>query len=341
MSSYIARRLLTSVVTVAGIVVVVFVVVRILPGDGAVLRAGPYASEERIQQVREQFGLDEPLTTQFATYVGNVLQGDLGTSIRTGQPVTEELLDRLSASIELALYSVIVATLVGIPLGILAAARRGRVADWFVRVLAVIGSSMALFWLGLVVIYVFFYRLGWLPGPIGRLGGGVQPPPSITGLYTVDALLAGQWATFRNAISHLVLPVATLAFILSAPIMKIVRAAMIDTLDSDHVRTARSLGVPPRQVLFRDGFRNALIPVVTTLGIVFGYMLGGNIIVEFLFSWPGIGRYAFTATQGNDIDALQGFVILVGVLYVMLNVLIDLLYARIDPRIRLAGRGAQ
>jgi peptide/nickel transport system permease protein len=341
MSSYIARRLLTSVVTVAGIVVVVFVVVRILPGDGAVLRAGPYASEERIQQVREQFGLDEPLTTQFATYVGNVLQGDLGTSIRTGQPVTEELLDRLSASIELALFSVIVATLVGIPLGILAAARQGRVADWFVRVLAVIGSSMALFWLGLVVIYVFFYRLGWLPGPIGRLGGGIQPPPNITGLYTVDALLTGQWATFRNAISHLVLPVATLAFVLSAPIMKIVRAAMIDTLDSDHVRTARALGVPPRQVLFRDGFRNALIPVVTTLGIVFGYMLGGNIIVEFLFSWPGIGRYAFTATQGNDIDALQGFVILVGVLYVMLNVLIDLLYVRIDPRIRLAGRGTQ
>lgn len=164
------------------------------------------------------------------------------------------------------------------------------------------------------------------------------PPENITGLYTVDALLRGQWSTFTNAVSHLVLPVVTLAFVLSAPIMKMVRAAMIDVLDSDHVRTARALGVPRREILFRDGFRNALIPVLTSIGIVFGYMLGGNIIVEFMFSWPGIGRYAFTATQGNDIDALQGFVILVGVLYVALNVVIDLLYARIDPRIRLSGK---
>lgn len=339
MLRFIARRLLSSLVTVLGIVIVVFVVVRVLPGDGAVLRAGPYASPEKIQEISEEFGLDQPVTTQFGTYMSNLVRGDLGTSIRTEQPVTGELLDRLPASIELALYSVLAAALLGIPLGILAAARRGGVVDWAVRVIAVIGSSMALFWLGLVVIYVFFYRLGWFPGPIDRLDTSVDPPGRVTGLYTVDALLRGEWSTLANALAHLALPVATLAFVLAAPIMKMVRAAMVDALESDHVRTARALGVPRREVLFRDGFRNALIPVTTAIGIVFGYMLGGNIIVEYLFSWPGIGRYAFTATKGNDIDALQGFVIMVGVLYVGLNVVIDLLYARIDPRIRLTGKG--
>jgi peptide/nickel transport system permease protein len=338
MTRFLAHRLLTSLVTVIGIVVVVFIVVRVLPGDGAVLRAGPYASDEKIEQIRSEFGLDDSLTTQFGHYVANVAQGDLGTSIRTEQPVTTELLDRLPASIELAFYSVLVAALIGIPLGILAAARRGSGADWVIRFFAVLGSSMALFWLGLVMIYLFFYRLGWLPGPIDRLDTGVEPPGTITGFYTVDALLRGQWATCWNAIEHLVLPVATLTVVLTAPIIKMVRAAMIDVLDSDHVRTARALGVPAREVLFRDGFRNALIPVTTAIGIVFGYMLGGNIIVEYLFSWPGIGKYAFTATQGNDIDALQGFVIVVGILYVLLNVVIDVFYARIDPRIRLDGK---
>lgn len=338
MSRYLTRRLLTSLGTVVGIVVVVFVVVRVLPGDGAVLRAGPYASEEKIEQIRTEFGLNESLTTQFTEYVSDVARGDLGTSIRTEQSVTSELLDYLPASLELAFYSVLVAAIVGIPLGILAAAYRGSVLDWIIRVFAVLGSSMALFWLGLVMIYVFFYRLGWLPGPIDRLDTGVEPPGTITGFFTVDALLRGQWSTFANAVEHLVLPVATLTVVLTAPIIKMVRSSMIDVLNSDHVRTARALGVPAREILFRDGFRNALIPVMTAIGIVFGYMLGGNIIVEFLFSWPGIGRYAFTATQGNDIDALSGFVIVVGILYVLLNLVIDLCYARIDPRIRLTGK---
>lgn len=340
MWSYLGKRLLISLVTVFGIVVVVFFIVRVLPGDAAAVRAGPYASEESIEAIREQFGLNDSLWQQFVDYIGSVFRGDLGTSIRTGAPVTEELATRLPASLELAFYAVLLASIVGIALGIWAAARRDTWVDKGSRVFAVLGSSMALFWLGLLLIYFFYFRLRWFPGPIDRLSVGTPPPERVTGFYTIDAALRGQFDVMIEAFRYLALPVATLAFILAAPILKMVRASMIHTLDSDHVRTARAVGVPRRQILFRDAFRNALLPVVTAIGIVFGYMLGGNIIVEFLFAWPGVGRYAYNAIQVSDLEALQGFVILVGVLYVILNVAIDLLYAWIDPRIRLGKRVA-
>lgn len=337
---FLLRRLVTSLITFVGIVVVVFAIVRVLPGDGAVMRAGPYASEEKIAQIRTKFGLDRSLLEQFGAYLADVARGDLGTSIRTEQPVRIELAARLPATLELAFYSVLVAVVIGVPLGIAAALRRGGAIDWLVRVFAVIGSAMALFWLGLLMIYVFFFRLGWTPGPLDRLNTGTVPPGRITGFFTVDALLRGQLATAWDAARHLLLPVATLAFVLSAPIVKMVRASMIDQLDSAHVRTARALGIPPRQILLRDGLRNALLPITTSIGIVFGYLLGGNIIIEHLFAWPGIGRYAFVASQNNDVEALQGFVIVVGVLYLLLNLVIDIIYSRIDPRIKV-GRGAR
>lgn len=340
MWSYLGRRLLISVGTILGIIVFVFFIVRVLPGDAAAVRAGPYASDEKIQQIRDQYGLDDPLPAQFVTYLGDVVQGDLGTSIRTDGSVTEELLDRLPASLELAFYSVLVATIIGVPLGILAAANKDTWIDKGARVFAVAGSSMALFWLGLLLIFFLSYQWGWFPGPIDRLAVGTEPPTTITGFYTFDAFFTGQWGVMWEAFSYLAVPVMTLSFVLAAPILKMVRAAMIDTLGSAHVRTAEAVGVPRRQVLLKDGFRNALLPVATAIGIVFGYMLGGNIIVEFLFAWPGVGRYAYTAIQNNDLDALQGFVIVVGVLYVVLNVLIDVFYAWIDPRIRLGGKVA-
>lgn len=338
MTRYLVKRLGLSLVTLIGIAMLVFVVARVLPGDAAALRAGPYATEERLDQVRDQYGLNDPLHEQFASYMANIAQGDLGTSTRTSRPVTIELLERLPASLELGLYAVAFAALVGVPLGVLAAARRDTWVDASLRSLAVLGSSMALFWLGLLLIYFGFFRLGWFPGPVDRLPIGVAAPPYRTGFYTIDAVLAGDFQLAWTALHHLMLPVLTLGIILAAPVLKMVRAAMRDSIESDYVRTARSLGVPRRQWLFVDAFRNALIPVVTTLGIVFGYMLGGNIIVEFLFAWPGVGRYAYQAIQTNDLEALQGFVILVGVLYVVLNLVIDLLYARIDPRIRLGGK---
>ena len=339
MRRYLAKRLGISLLTILGIVVVVFFIVRVIPGDAASLRAGPYANEERIQQIADKYGLNDPIATQFVDYISGFAQGDLGVSIRTDQPVRGELLARLPASFELTVYSILLATTIGVPVGILAAAKQGTWIDNIARVYAVVGSSMALFWLGLMVIYFFAFQLGWFPGPLGRLAVGTEAPPMITGFYTIDGVLAGRFAVAWEAARYLALPVFTLGSVLAAPILKMVRAAMIETLDSDFVRTARSLGVSRTSVLYVDGFRNALIPVITLIGIVIGFMLGGNIIVEFLFSWPGVGRYAFEAISTRDLEALQGFVIMVGVLYVVLNIVIDVAYALVDPRIRL-GRTA-
>lgn len=335
---YLGRRLLISIGTVFGIVVVVFFIVRVLPGDAAVVRAGPYANPATIQEIRDRYGLSDPLGEQFVSYMSGLAKGDMGRSIRTDQPVTGEVLKRLPASLELAFYAVLLAVIVGVPIGVAAAARPESWVDRAARVFAVLGSSMALFWLGLLLIYFLFYRFRWFPGPIDRLSVATTAPDTITGFYTIDAALRGQFALMIEAFRYLALPVITLGFVLAAPILKMVRVSMIKTLASDYARTARSLGIPNRQIIWKDGFRNALIPVTTAIGIVFGYMLGGNIIVEFLFSWPGVGRYAYSAIQNNDLEALQGFVIAVGVLYVALNVLIDLLYAWIDPRIRLGGK---
>lgn len=335
---YLGKRLMISVATVVGIVIIVFFIVRVLPGDAALVRAGPYANDQKVAEIREKYGLADPLLVQFKDYMAAAAVGDLGISIRTNGNVTDELLERLPASLELAFYSVLLAAIIGIPFGVIAAARKGTWVDSVARVFAVLGSSMALFWLGLLLIYFLFFRLRWFPGPIGRLPVGTEPPGTITGFYTIDAAVRGNFGLMLESFRYLALPVITLGLVVAAPILKMVRASMIEALESEHVRTAKAVGIPSPQVLFRDGFRNALLPVTTAIGIVFGYMLGGNIIVEVLFAWPGVGRYAYNAIQVNDLEALQGFVIVVGVLYVALNVVIDLIYAWIDPRIRLGKK---
>jgi peptide/nickel transport system permease protein len=228
------------------------------------------------------------------------------------------------------------AWLLGITLGVLSAVNAGSWIDHVVRVFATLGASLALFWLALVGIHVFYFSLGWAPPPLGRLTVGMPKPPAVTGLYVVDSALAGDSALLADVAGHLWLPALTLAFVVSAPIIKIMRASMLDTLNTDYVRTAKAIGVPPGRVILVDGLRNAFIPVLTTLGIVFGYLMAGNVIVERVFSWPGIGQYAWTALVTNDFNAVQGFVLLIAVTYVMLNLIIDLAYGVIDPRIRLA-----
>jgi ABC-type dipeptide/oligopeptide/nickel transport system permease component len=339
--AYLARRLAISVATVFGVVVVVFFVVQILPGDAAAAKAGPNATAAMIAEIQQRYGLDRPLWAQFGSYLGHVATGNFGISINTGTPVLGELLKRLPATLELNFYSVLVASIIGIGLGILGAAQRGTWIDGAIRVVAVFGSSTAVFWLGLLLIYFLSYRLGWFPSPVDRLPIGATPPPRVTSFYTVDALLSGDVPLFWTTVRQLMLPVITLSFVLSASILKMVRASMIETLDQDYVRTARALGFPRRTVLFRDGFRNALLPITTVIGIVFGYMIGGSIIVEFLFAWPGVGSYAYQALQAHDLEALQGFVIMVGILYVALNVAVDVVYSWIDPRIRLHGQASR
>jgi peptide/nickel transport system permease protein len=225
--------------------------------------------------------------------------------------------------------------LIGLSLGILSAVYFGKWIDHAARVFATLGASLALFWLALVGVQVFYYNLRWAPPPLGRLTVGLPEPPAVTGLFTLDGLLAGDRAIIADAVGHLWLPALTLAFVVSAPLIKIVRAAMLQALSSDFVRTARAIGLSSRQVVLVDALRNAFIPVLTTVGIVFGYLMAGNVIIERVFSWPGIGYYAWNALITNDFNAVQGFVLLIAVVYVLLNLSIDLAYGVIDPRIRL------
>lgn len=332
---YIGRRLGLGLVTLLGVVVAVFLLTFVLPGDLASLKLGPYATEEGLAAMRKELGTDQPVPVQFVNYVSRLLRGDMGKSWVTGQPVRKDLSQRLPATIELGLAALLLALVVGLILGISAAVKRDSPLDQFVRGYAILGASTASFWLGLVMIYVFYFRFDWAPAPLGRLDVGMEAPAAITKLYVVDSILAGEWAILRNSLAHLALPALTLGFIVSAPITKIVRAAMLDVLHSDFIRTARAVGVSSRTVILRDGLRNAMIPILTTIGIVFGYLMAGNVLVERIFAWPGIGQYAWQSLTTKDFDALRGFILVVAVIYALLNLVIDLLYSVIDPRIRL------
>jgi len=332
---YVARRLLLAVITLFGVIVTVFILTRILPGNPAAVRAGPYATAERLAQLEKEMGLDKPLPVQFWDYLVKLSRGDMGRSWRTGQPVSKDLLQRLPATLELAVAATVLAIIVGHVLGLLAAINQNSLLDQAVRLFAILGASTAIFWLALVFIYFFYYRLGWAAAPLDRLDVGIAPPTRLTGFYTLDSLLTGNWLALRSSLGHLTLPALALGFIVSAPIIKIVRAAMLDVLHSDFIRTARTIGVPYRQIILRDGLRNAMIPILTTIGIVFGYLMAGNVLVERIFAWPGMGYYAWDALNNKDVEAIQGFVLLIATLYVLLNLVVDLLYSVIDPRIRL------
>lgn len=332
---YVLRRLALAALTVWLVTVVVFAITNILPGNPALVRLGAFASPEAIAAEEQRLGLDKPLQDRYLDFVGGAVRADLGQSFKTERPVVEDLLDRLPATLELAVASTLLAILVGIPLGFLAAARRGSRIDHLVRNIAALTAATPIFWLGLMLAFVFAHQLQWAPGPIGRLPLGVSPPSEVTGLYTVDSLLAGDLALLSNAVAHLALPALTLAIIEFAPITKMARSAMLEILDTEYVRASRAMGFSDHQIFRQDAFRNALIPLLTMMGIVLGYLMAGNVIVEVVFSWPGIGRYAYGAVTSNDFNAIQGFVLTVATMYVLLNLAIDLLYAVIDPRIRL------
>lgn len=324
-----------AVVTLWLVTIVVFVITNILPGNPALVRLGAFASPAALKAEEVQMGLDRPLSTRYWHFVSHAVQGDLGQSFKTEQAVTTDMFQRLPATLELALASTFLACLIGIPLGFLAAVRRNSRADHAVRNMAGVSAAMPIFWLGLILAFVFAYQLGWLPGPVGRLGIDDNPPPSVTGFYTIDSLLAGNLGLFVTAVRYLALPTITLTIIELAPIMKMARSAMLEILDTEYVRTSRAMGFNGWQVFRQDALRNALIPLLTMLGIVLGYLLAGNVIVETIFSWPGLGRYAYGAVTANDFNAIQGFILLVAIIYVGLNLAIDLLYAVIDPRVRL------
>lgn len=332
---YLLRRLALAFLTLCGVVVVVFLITRILPGNPAAVRLGPYAKPELLAALEKEMGLDKPIYLQFTSYVANLAKGDLGKSWRTGQPVTRDLAQRLPATLELALAAILLALFLGFTLGVASAIFQHTWFDQLVRVIVILGASTALFWLALVFIYVFYYLLGWAAPPLDRLSVGVPSPPRVTGLFVLDSLLAGTFVSLKNALHHLALPSFTLAFVVSAPITKIVRASMLDQLHSDFIRTAKTIGVPMRKIIWWDALRNAMVPILTTIGIVFGYLMAGNVLVEMIFAWPGIGSYAWMALVNKDLEAIKGFVLLIAVMYVLLNLVVDILYSVIDPRIRL------
>lgn len=331
----IGRRLLQALPVLLGIIVITFLLTRALPGDPAVYFAGPAADTQSIAEIRAQLGLDQPLWVQFWRYLGDLATGDLGTSISTGQPVMYELMTRLPASLELTLLALLFSIMVAVPLGILAATRPDTWIDHLCRFIVTAGVSLPTFFTGLLLVYVFYFLLGWAPPPMGRIDILYLPPPHVTGFYLIDALLAGEWATWCSAAAHLVLPALTLGLFTLAPIARMTRAAMLQVLASDFIRTARAAGLPRRKILLGYALRNALLPVITTLGMVFSFALGANVLVEKVFAWPGIGSYAVEALVVSDYAAVQGFVLAMALLFVTLNLLIDLSYTLIDPRVGL------
>ncbi|MFB6395211.1 ABC transporter permease [Polymorphospora lycopeni] len=339
LTRYLLRRLLSSAITIAVMAVLVFFASRVLPGDPAVIRAGNDATPELIARIRAEHGLDLPLYEQFFHYVGGLLHGDLGTSVRTGNPVSADLLTFLPATLELSLLAFVVAVLIGVTVGTVAAARAGRWPDAVARGFTAVGGSMPSFWLALMAIFVLVYSLGLFPSPVGRLPLGTSAPPRHTGFLTIDALIAGDSALATSALAQLALPALLLGTLSSIALARITRTAMIDALSASHTRAARGLNLGRRHILLQEGFRNALPTIITSMGFVAGHLIAGNIIVEQIFSWPGIGRYLSTAISQSDLDVVQGFVIVVGVSYVLINLVVDLLYVVSDPRIDLRRAG--
>ena len=331
----IGRRLAQALPSVFGVIVISFVLTRALPGDPAVYFAGDMADKESIEQVRQSLGLDKSWIEQFTIYVRNLINGDWGTSLSTGRPVTEELLTRLPASLELTLTGLGLAILVAIPLGVLAATRPNSWVDHLCRVMVTAGVSLPTFFTGLFLVYIFYYLLGWSPSPLGRLSIVYLSPPHVTGFYTIDSLLAGDRKTFVASIAQLILPAVTLGLFALAPIARMTRAAMLGALASDFIRTARANGLSNRVILVTYAFRNAALPVLTTLGMVFSFLLGANVLVEKVFSWPGIGSFAIQALVASDYAAVQGFVLAMALLFVCVNLFIDVLLTMVDPRVGL------
>ncbi|EPJ87951.1 MULTISPECIES: ABC transporter permease [Pseudomonas] len=326
------KRLFGLLLVVIGVSVITFAISHLIPGDPARLIAGDRASDAIVANIRHQLGLDLPLYQQYGRYMLDLLQGDLGTSIRTSRPVLEDLQAYFPATLELALAALLLSILIGVPLGVLSAVYHNRAIDQIARTLAVTGISTPAFWLGLGLIVLFYGHLNWLPGS-GRLDEGLTPPRTITGFYLIDALLMGDWELFKNAAQHLLLPAVTLGFVNLGVIARQIRSAMLDQLGEDYIRTARAYGLSKWAVILRHALPNALIPSVTVLGLTLGDLLYGAVLTETVFAWPGMGAYVVKSIQSLDFPAVMGFAIVVSFIYVLLNMAIDLVYRLIDPRI--------
>jgi peptide/nickel transport system permease protein len=334
---YLVRRVLLTIPLLIGITLLAFVISHTVPSDPLVANLGQRAMSDPaiVAAFKAEWGLDKPPHEQYLTYLGNLLRGNLGKSIKNRRPVIEDIRSFMPATIELALSSIAVGVFLGVTFGVASAVNRNKPVDHIVRFFSLIGVSIPVFWLSLILLYVFYSRLGWVAGP-GRLDAGWPPPPRVTGLYTIDAIVAGEWATLGNALSHLVLPSLVLGILTSGLISRVTRSAMLEVLSLDYIRTARAKGLQERLVIFRHALRNALVPVATIIGLSFANLLAGTVLVENIFAWPGIGRYAFQSSTTLDFQAIMGVSLLIATIFIVINFIVDMLYFVLDPRMRQA-----
>jgi peptide/nickel transport system permease protein len=334
---YLARRVVLMVVAAAGVTLISFVISHAVPSDPIVSNLGQQASQrpEIVAAFRAKWGLDRPLHEQYLTFLGNLTHGDLGTSINTRRPIATDVSQFLPATVELSTVSILFALIIGLPLGICAAVYRDGPIDHVARLLSLVGVSIPIFWLAAVALVIFYATLQIAVGP-GRLGPQIEAPPAVTGLLSIDSLLAGDLATFRSAIEHLMLPGLVLGSSVMGLITRVTRSSMLEVLSNDYVRTARAKGLVEYVVIRRHALRNALIPTVTVLGLAYGSLLSGAVLTETIFAWPGLGRYAYQSAVTNDFPAIMGVTFVIALIYILVNLLVDLAYALLDPQIRYA-----
>ncbi|HLS65277.1 MAG TPA: ABC transporter permease [Ruania sp.] len=337
LTAYLLRRLGTSVLLLVGVTLVTFILTTLVPGDpiAAALGEGAASNPATVAAYTERYGLDRSLPERYVIYLGHLLQGDLGTSIQTGRPVLHDLATAVPATVEVALGAIVVSLAVGLVLGTLAAHRRGRVSDQVVRVVSLLGLSVPTFWLAITAYHLFFLRLGIAPGA-GRLSPQLTPPPTVTGLYSVDFVLNGDPVGFFDALAHLALPVLVLSLFTIGLLTRFIRTSVLEVLDTDYVRAARAKGLRRRRVIAGYVLRGGSLPILTMVGITFGVLLSGTVLVEAVFAWPGLGTYAFNAAVALDLPGVMGVGLVVGVIYLVINFVVDLLYGVLDPRVRLA-----
>jgi ABC-type dipeptide/oligopeptide/nickel transport system permease component len=336
---YILRRLLLLIPVIIGVTIITFVVSHVIPADPArAFAGGPKAQPETIERIRLELHLDKPLWEQYFYYLNDLIHLNFGKSYLENRPVMNSLGQYFPATFELTIFAMLISIPLGIIGGIISAIKQNKISDHITRIIAIAGYSLPIFWLALMLQYVFAYQIPIFPLE-GRLSIGMTPPSTFTGLYVTDSIITGNGNTLISSLHHLLLPAFTLGFATLAIILRMTRSSMLEVLGTDYIRTARAKGLPERKVIYKHALRNALIPTITVAGLQFGALLSGAVLTETIFNWPGMGRFAARAVLGLDFNSVMGFTLIVAIIYVIANLIVDLLYAVIDPRVKLGGGG--
>jgi peptide/nickel transport system permease protein len=329
---YLARRIVALIPVLIGVTLLTFTISHIIPGDPVRAVLGPHPTPEAVEALKQEWGMDRPVHIQYLRYIGNLMRGDLGTSFQTNRPVKEDLKQYFPATFELTIASLLLSLVLGIPSGILAATKRDRWIDHITRLLSLIGVSMPIFWLGLILLLLLYHRLGFFPGG-GRLSPLLAPPTALTGFYLLDGLLTLNWRVFWDSLWHLFMPSFCLSLAIMGVISRMTRSSMLNVLTQDFIRTAEAKGLPQRMVIYKHALKNAMIPVVTVVGVMFGRLIAGAVLTETIFSWPGMGLYTVQSILYLDFQPILGFTLFVAFFYVAVNLAVDILYGVFDPRV--------